>query len=206
MGRKSLAKERRAQIIDAFYRCIKTHGLHGASTRLIAEEAGVQPSILHHYFKDRDEMIEELVASVVESLSARYLAEIDRHKNPKTRFSKAIDFLFGPEMISDVDFAFFYDCWAEARRNEKVRHSFSKLYGRFRGAIMDLLIETNKSVRLSPAQVKELATMIVAIQDGVSIQWDMDRENVSLKKMSRMTKRLIELYLEENSNRTARRT
>lgn len=197
MGRKSLAKERRAQILDAFYLCIKKYGLHGASTRRIAEQAGVQPSILHHYFKDRDEMIEELVANIVENISVRYLVEINRQKNPATRFKKAVDFLFGPEMINDADFGFFYDCWAEAQRNKKVRKSFTKLYHSFRAGIIEILASTNKSAGLSPAQTKELATMIVSIQDGVSIQWDMDRKNVNLKKMARMTKQLIELYIED---------
>ena len=205
MGRKSLAKERRAQILDAFYQCIKKYGLHGASTRRIAEAAGVQPSILHHYFKDRDEMIEELVSSIVESMSKPYLAEIDRYKNPTTRFNKAVDFLFGPEMISDDDFGFFYDCWAEARRNEKVRQSFTKLYHSFRAGIIELLARTNKSVGMSPAQTKELATMVVAIQDGVSVQWDMDRKNVDLKKMARMTKLLIELYVEDIQSKKGNR-
>lgn len=204
VGRKSLAKERRAQIIDAFYRCIKTYGLHGASTRLIAQEAGVQPSILHHYFKNRDEMIEELVTSIVESLSERYAAEIARYKNPKTRFNKGVDFLFGPEMINDADFGFFYACWAEAQRNEKVRHSFSKLYDRFRSAIIDLLVETNKSTGLSSTQLKDIATTIVAMQDGVSIQWDMDRKSINLKKMARMAKLLMELYIEKNERRQSR--
>jgi AcrR family transcriptional regulator len=197
MGRKSLAPERRAQILDAFYQCIRKYGLHGASTRRIAQEAGVQPSILHHYFKDRDEMIEELVANIVDNISVRYLAEIDRHKNPKTKFNKAVAFLFGSEMINDDDFGFFYDCWAEARRNEKVRESFTRLYHSFRAGIIELLVRTNKSVGLSRAQTKELSTMVVALQDGVSIQWDMDRENVDLKKMARMTKHLIELYIED---------
>ena len=182
MGRKSLAKQRRAQIIDAFYRCIKRDGLQNASTRRIAEEAGVKPSILHHYFKDRDEMVEELVKRVVDDMTARYAAEISRYKNPKTRFNKGVEFLFGPEMISD---------------DERARDSFTMLYRRFRDAIVNLLIETDKSARLSPAQIKELATMLVAIQDGISIQWDMDRKNVSLRKMTRMTIRLIELYIED---------
>jgi len=85
-----MAKQRRAQIIDAFYRCIKRDGLQNASTRRIAEEAGVKPSILHHYFKDRDEMIEELVKNVVDDLTTRYSAEISRYKSPKTRFNKGV--------------------------------------------------------------------------------------------------------------------
>ena len=142
-------------------------------------------------------MIEELVKDIVSKTTARYAAEIGRYKDPTVRFNKAVDFLFGPDMINDENFGFFYDCWAQAGRNEKVRESFTMLYRRFREAMINLLVETNKSAGLSPAQVKEIATMVVAIQDGVSIQWDMDRRNVDLKKMSRMTKRLIEIYIED---------
>ena len=40
--RPSLAAERTAQILDAFARCIGTHGLEGTSLQRIADEAGVQ--------------------------------------------------------------------------------------------------------------------------------------------------------------------
>jgi hypothetical protein len=143
-------------------------------------------------------MIEELVKNVVDDVSARYLTEVNRYRDPRTRFTKGIDFLFGPDMINSNEFGFFYDCWAEARRNKKVHRSFSELYRRYRQGMIDLLVETGKAAGLPAAQLKELATMIVSIQDGVSIQWDMDRKNVSLKKMSRLTKQLIELYLEDN--------
>lgn len=195
MGRKSLAKERRAEILEAFYRCLARGGLENASTRQIAKEAGVQPSILHHYFKDREEMIEELVKNVVDKIAVSYLEEIGRYKNPKTRFNKAVEFLFGPELINNEHSSFFYDCWAEAKRNNRIRGSFAMLYKLFREAIINLLIETNKAAGLSPGQVRELANIVIAIQDGVSLQWDMEPEEVDLKKMARLTKRLVELYI-----------
>ncbi|MBI5115543.1 TetR/AcrR family transcriptional regulator [Candidatus Poribacteria bacterium] len=197
MGRKSLKEQRRTQIIEAFSRCVSRKGLQKASIRQIAKEAGVQTSILHHYFKDREEMIEELVKSIVDQAVARYRAEVNRHRNPKTRFNKAFKFLFGPDMINDEHSTFFYDAWVEARENDKVRESFRMLYSRFREGITNLLAETGKSYGLSALELYELATMVVAIQDGVSLQWDMDRGNVSLDRMSRMTKRLIELYIED---------
>jgi len=195
MGRKSLASERRSQIVKALYQCISKHGLQKSTIKKIAEEAGVQSGILHHYFKDRDEIIEEMVDAFVDDISQRYLAEISRCKNPQARFNRAVDFLFSPYAMSDENTAFFYDCWAEGRRNKKVRKSFTRYYQRFRAGMIKLLTETGKSAGLTAAQTKRLATMIVAIQDGVSLQWDMDPGNINLKTMSRMTKRLIELYL-----------
>jgi len=202
MGRKSLAKQRRAQIIEAFYRCIVRSGLQKASTREIAKEASLQPSILHHYFKDRDEMIEELVKNIVEDISARYIAEIHRYTNPRTRFNKAMDFLYGPALINEEHGSFFYDCWAEAKRNEKVRESFARLYRRFREAIVDLLVETGQASGLSSAEIKEIASVVVAVQDGLSLQWDMDPKSVSLKRMAGLTKRLVKLYVEKGKGKS----
>lgn len=195
MGRKSLATQRRAQIIDAFYRCVTKNGLQNSSMREIAKEARMQPSMLHHYFKDRDEMIGELVKKIVDDLTARYSKETARYKNPQKRFDKAVEFLFGPEMISDEHAGFFYDSWTEARNNEAVRESYAKLYRRFRQAIIDLLVDTGKASGLSPSEQKELASLVIAIQDGASLQWDLDRDAVPLKRMSQLTKDVIEAYV-----------
>ncbi|GAB4338349.1 MAG: TetR/AcrR family transcriptional regulator [Candidatus Abyssubacteria bacterium] len=204
VGRKSLAKERREQIIRALNRCIAKYGLQNTSIKKIAQEAGVQPGILHHYFKDRDEIIEELVNKIVDELTAEYLAEIGNHVDPETRFAKAVEFMFGPQMINTEYAGFFYDCWAEAKRNERIRDSFRMLYSRFRKAIVDLLLESGKSAGLSRAEIEELATMVIAIQDGVSLQWEMAPRQVPLPQMTRLTKRLIELYVEDKTRKRSK--
>ncbi len=204
MGRKSLATQRREQIIRALNRCISKYGLQNTSIKKIAEEAGVQPGILHHYFKDRDEIVEELVRKIVDEMTASYLAEIGDHSDPETRFKKAVEFMFGPQMVNTEYASFFYDCWAEARRNERIRESFRMLYARFRKAIVDLLVESGKSGRLSRAEIEDLATMVIAIQDGVSLQWETALERVSLPRMTRLTKRFIDLFVEDKERARAK--
>jgi AcrR family transcriptional regulator len=204
VGRKSLATQRREQIIRALNRCISKYGLQNTSIKKIAEEAGVQPGILHHYFKDRDEIVEELVRKIVDEMTASYLAEIGDHSDPETRFKKAVEFMFGPQMVNTEYASFFYDCWAEARRNERIRESFRMLYARFRKAIVDLLVESGKSGRLSRAEIEDLATMVIAIQDGVSLQWETALERVSLPRMTRLTKRFIDLFVEDKERARAK--
>jgi len=197
VGRKSLAEERRAQIIEGLSRCISKYGLKRASVKKIAEEAGVLPSILHHYFKDRDEIIDELVRQVVDDLADRCAAQLRAHTSPKTRFDKGVDFLFGPPLLSEDTIAFFNEVWPEASRKPRVRESFTRLYRRFREVVLELLNETGKSRGLSPTDAKDLASMIIAIHDGVEQQWTFDRDNLSLKRMARMTKQMLELYVKD---------
>ena len=49
MGRKSLANERREQILDAFAIYLRQHGFEGCTLERVAEIAGVQRSIIRHY-------------------------------------------------------------------------------------------------------------------------------------------------------------
>jgi hypothetical protein len=143
-----------------------------------------------------------MVEMIVNEVSAKYLEELQRHDDPEKRFEEGIDFLFNPVMINDEYASFFYDCWAEAKRNPRIRESFKMLYTRFRKAIIDLLAQNKGAAGLSSAKIQELADMIMAIQDGISLQWEMLPNGVSLKKAASMTKQMIRLYIrEENRSR-----
>ena len=80
MGRKSRADENRLKIIQAFYRCVVNEGFAKSSIRKVAKEAGVLPSTLHHYFKDRDEMISETVKYYTNLLSGGFVPKKNKLK------------------------------------------------------------------------------------------------------------------------------
>ena len=65
MGRPNLTEIRTAEILDAFERCVARYGLEGSSLERVAEEAGMQRSILRHYVGNRDDLIEALAKRVV---------------------------------------------------------------------------------------------------------------------------------------------
>jgi TetR/AcrR family transcriptional regulator, transcriptional repressor of bet genes len=65
MGRRSLRQERRAELVTAFARVLARHGFAGATVAAVASEAGVSPSIVHHYFTDKGELLAALVAELL---------------------------------------------------------------------------------------------------------------------------------------------
>jgi AcrR family transcriptional regulator len=74
MGRKSRADERRELILAAFERCIARYGVD-VPLEQIAEEAGVQRSLIRHYLGNRDELVEQVIARIAEAYPRR-LAEL----------------------------------------------------------------------------------------------------------------------------------
>lgn len=196
-GRKSIAKERRAQILDALHRCAVRSGLEKASLREVAEEAGLPVSNLHHYFKNRDEMVSELVKQIMGRIIDTLKAEVQDLGDSETRLNKIFEFLFSPKAQKLEDGSLYYDFWSLAHRSKTIRQTFQNQIRDQRETIFEVLLETSNTSKLSQADKKEMANIILALVEGTFVILDMDGENVSPNKMARMTTRFLELYAEE---------
>lgn len=64
MGRPSVRRQRRAEIVAAFERTLSRLGVGGASISAIADEAGVAPGLVHHHFQDREDLVLELLQRI----------------------------------------------------------------------------------------------------------------------------------------------
>ena len=98
MGRKSIAVERQAEIIDAFETCIEKYGFASSSTRKIAEEAGIKQPMISHYFGGKDALVKALVYRITN----QYLIDFQNASKNATgemRVLKMLDYLFGPELL-----------------------------------------------------------------------------------------------------------
>ena len=96
MPRKSLAKERRAELLDAFERCIVKYGLEGTSLEQIAEEAGMTRSIIRHYIGNRDDIVNALIERVIVQQVAHLEAEY-AGLSPEASIEKTLDTMFAPK-------------------------------------------------------------------------------------------------------------
>lgn len=196
MGRHSLVEKRRGEILEAFWRRGAKDGLHKASIRKIASEAGMAPGIIHHYFKSRDELVEELVSGSATEHIATFRNSLTGTETAEELIDRALEYLFGPALFNDDAGSLFYDFWSEAKRNANIRASFSRVYQRFRAMIVEFLSETGLFRSKSAEQLEGLASMIIAMYEGSNLQWDMDRSNVSLEKMSAMVKSFIVSHMD----------
>ena len=196
-GRKSIAKERRAQILDAFRTCAVRSGLEKASLREIAEEAGLPVSNLHHFFKNRDEMVSQLEEQIVGGIMEDLRAEFGDEEDPQRRFRKSIDLLFSPKAQKLEDGCLYYDLWSLAHRSARLRRTFRNQIRDQRKLFLEEFLEVDGFGALSKAEMREIANIMLALVEGTFYILDMDAENVSPKRMARITRRFLELYAKE---------
>jgi TetR/AcrR family transcriptional repressor of bet genes len=71
MGRPSVRAERRAQLLAAFAEVLATRGYAGATIAAVAAQAGVAPGLVHHHFSDKDDLLESLLAELIDRFRRR---------------------------------------------------------------------------------------------------------------------------------------
>jgi AcrR family transcriptional regulator len=113
MGRRSLAEERTAEILDAFARCMVKYGLD-TSLDQVAEEARISRSIIRHYIGNREQVVNVLI----EHITTDYLAELraEAAQIPQERMlTVTLDYLFGDEITYDQSDKLIFDVMMTAR-------------------------------------------------------------------------------------------
>jgi AcrR family transcriptional regulator len=63
--------ERRAELVAAFARVLARQGFAGATIVAVAQEAGVTPGMVHHYYKDKQELLATLLGELMERFRRR---------------------------------------------------------------------------------------------------------------------------------------
>jgi len=201
-GRKSIAHQRRAQILEAFRSCAVRKGLEKASLREVAQEAGLPVSNLLHFFKNRDEMVRELEKQIIGDIMEDLESELRDEGDPQSRFRRSVDFLFSPRTQKLEDGSLYYDFWSLAHRSRALRRTFQNQIRDQRELFVERLRDADGFSALSKAESQEIANIMLALVEGTFYILDMDGENVSPRRMASITRRFLELYAEDRMRET----
>lgn len=74
MGRRPNTELRRQQIVDALQAEMAAVGFSRATTKSIAERAGLAPGLVHYHFKNKEAILVVLVEQLIGQADARYEA------------------------------------------------------------------------------------------------------------------------------------
>ncbi|GLY76906.1 TetR/AcrR family transcriptional regulator [Actinoallomurus iriomotensis] len=89
---------RRTDVIDALFRVTERDGLHSASLRTVAEEAGLSIGSVRHYFASHHDLMTFAMRSMLDRLGTRLRTRLDelgdfRRLSPAERLRAATDLL-----------------------------------------------------------------------------------------------------------------
>jgi AcrR family transcriptional regulator len=165
MGRKSLKPVRQKEIIKAFYKVARKEGLENASIAKVATVLDVNPSLVIHYFKTKQDLIHGLIEYILERYRLIYNPE-NSTSNPKERLEKIIRNLFSRKWDKLFDDGVFYSSFSLIFRDQKVKVHYKTLHDQLRQMLTDTLTEAKANGVIHIDDVEQTADLIFILVEG----------------------------------------
>ena len=104
---------RRRQLIEATIASIHDVGFSDSSVSRIAAKAGVSAGIVHHYFEDKDELLEATLRQLGANLSASVIRRLRAARSPVHRLMAVVDGNLGPELFTPEAVSSWLAFWSQ---------------------------------------------------------------------------------------------
>ncbi|MHA6669095.1 TetR/AcrR family transcriptional regulator [Homoserinimonas sp. A447] len=176
MARVSSA-DRRAALVQAALRVIDRDGVHAASTRAIVAEAGMPLASFHYAFRSRDELIREVVASVVEGERAAAVDSLEPGADLGTTVRAGLQAYFDLVVARPAHEQAMFELFHYSLRTDDLADLPRAQYESYHATVREVLEVGAQLTGMRWAiPVDDVARLVVVFTDGVTLAWLADRD------------------------------
>ena len=158
--REETRRMRREQIEEAALQSVLKHGFPGSSLRVVAKEAKVPLSILHYYFKDKDELMLTVVRRLFEQGMERLQEVRAREHDPLRRIEALLEAYVMRTTENWQSTIAIIEYWASCVRSGTVDRFYTQLHFRLRDLLGEALREAGAE------EPEELALALLGMMVG----------------------------------------
>jgi AcrR family transcriptional regulator len=167
-GRKNLNAElRKPEILEGYYRVLIKEGLEGTSISKIAKHLGIHPSLILHYFNNKENLRFALIELLISKYKARHLFKFDHIEDDAERFTAIIDMIFSYEWSRTVDPGVHFGFYYQSFRDKNVSKLFREMFGWLRDFLYEELIIFNNKGIIQVTDERKAADFIVTLMEGL---------------------------------------
>lgn len=191
MSKADVAAERKDQIVRATVDCITKYGYHNFSMQDVARTAGVSKGIIHYYFLNKDELMMSVLDKVAGDIERVLAAEMGSISDVSRKLEVFIDVCFDIVRNTKEYYQVNMDFWTQINQKEDVRQVIARHYAKFREAAAVVIREGVGSGVFRTVDPKEYGSYIVAVIDGLSLQWLFDENVFDYDAITKKASRLL---------------
>jgi len=191
MSKADVAAERKDQIVRATVECITKHGYHNFSMQDVARTAGVSKGIIHYYFLNKDELMMSVLDKVAGDIERVLVSEMEASPNPVRKLEIFIDVCFDIVRSTKEYYQVNMDFWTQINQKTEVRMVIAKHYNQFRETAVNVIDEGKKNGAFKNVDALQYASYMVAVIDGLSLQYLFDDTSFDYESMVKNAGRLL---------------
>ncbi len=191
MSKPDVAAERKEQIVRATVECITRHGYHNFSMQDVAKTAGVSKGIIHYYFLNKDELMMCVLDKVAGDIEKVLGEQMEASQDPWRKMEIFIEVCFDVVKSTKEYYQVNMDFWTQINQKAEIRAIISAHYAKFRETAARVLREGIDKKTFRKVGAPEYASFVIAVIDGLSLQWLFDEKVFDYDQMAKKANALI---------------
>lgn len=197
-GRRRARKDaavRRDELIEAAIACLSEGGLSAFTVERICGEAGVSRGLISHHFDGKDGLLVAVYERMTAHLAADAQAGLSRDgATAAERLAELIEASFHPAVFGRRQLRAWLALWSEAASDPRLQATHRARYADYRRGLTEALRALARE-RGRGVEPERLATMLIALVDGLWLEWCLNPKAVSRAEAKAACTELIESRL-----------
>ncbi|MGD1903381.1 MAG: TetR/AcrR family transcriptional regulator [Geitlerinemataceae cyanobacterium] len=169
MGRKSLAAERKTDILNAFEQCILERGIEGTSFQHIAQVLGMDRKMVSHYFGNREALVDAMTQRIVGDFNAR-MNEATANLAPSMDVMELVDAFYDEQHCTEEIEILWAEILAYATRSEAVRGCLRQSYDKMLQSVGEAIKQEYPSAPTRQFQAA-VYTVTILLDRASTFEW-----------------------------------
>jgi AcrR family transcriptional regulator len=172
------AQARREQLVEAAIRVMAREGLDAATTRRIAEEAGAPQSAFHYAFRDKNELLTEVIGAVTLEIEKILREAVDPTKGLAAAINDGLRAFWRYAVSDDGLQLMQYELTVFCRRTEGFGWLAEWQYTRYAAAAVETFqaAAANDPPGAVTIDIIDLTNFLVAALDGLVMQYQVTHD------------------------------
>lgn len=191
MSKADVAAERKKQIVRATVECITKFGYHNFSMQDVAKTAGVSKGIIHYYFLNKDDLMMSVLGKVAGDIEEVLQSGMHDSDSPEKRLTVFMDVVFDVVRRTREYYQVNMDFWTQINQKEEVRKVIASHYNKFRDTAKKVIEEGISAGDFKQVDSTEFAAYMIAVIDGLSLQYLFDGNAFDYDKVVQNTISMI---------------
>ncbi len=161
------AELRKPEIIEGYYQVLLEEGLEGASISKIAKHLGIHPSLILHYFKNKETLRFALINLMITKYKSKHLIDFSHITDPAERFIALMNMIFSYEWSRTVDPGVHFGFYYQSFRDSKVASLFRDMFRWLRDYLYKEFIIFNQQGVIKVSDEMIAADYVVTLMEGM---------------------------------------
>jgi Transcriptional regulator len=172
--KSDISNLRRAQLTRAAYKVVGQKGYYDFTVRDIAREAGLSTGLVHYYFKNKEDLLLNLLKEINRNMTIILNRNIIKSDDPREKLNIFMKQAFDLMKNEKDYFYIVIDFWTQVNKNERMKRANIKLFKSYRDEITKILKEGVDTGVFMKMDVDYTSAVIISIIQGLIIQYVID--------------------------------